>query len=394
MSLFVFTATFPFGKRESFLEDEITYLCNVFENVTIVPLSARGPQTRKVPNNCEVITPIIRSKLQQYTRGLFCYKTISLYAKDFFVKKVFLSSKRLKQWLVSMVLTNNLLKSKSIKQLFNNVKKEDVCYFYWGKGSNPLSVIYRGYCHFVSRFHGEWDLWEEKSGNYAPIRKQVTDALDFAVLISKKGERYLKQRYPGCKTCVFPLGSRNGGLCKKSEDGIVRIVSCSAIYYLKRVDLIMESLQTANRQKIEWTHIGDGKDFEEIRRKAESNKCNHLTINLLGRLKHDDVIKYYQTHPVDVFINLSTNEGVPVAIMEAISFNIPIIATNVGSTSEIVSDETGILVSSNPSPSEVAEALYSLLNSTFYPRVFWEKHYNAEINYLEFANKLKSLSNC
>lgn len=55
----------------------------------------------------------------------------------------------------------------------------------------------------------------------------------------------------------------------------------------------------------------------------------------------------YSEHPVDVFINLSTNEGVPVSIMEAISFDIPIVATDVGGTSEIVTDETGILVSSN-----------------------------------------------
>jgi glycosyltransferase involved in cell wall biosynthesis len=150
----------------------------------------------------------------------------------------------------------------------------------------------------------------------------------------------------------------------------------------------MESLQNADKLKIEWTHIGDGVDFKEIKVKAETNQCKHLTINLLGRLKHDDVIRYYQSHSVDAFINLSTNEGVPVAIMEAISFNIPVIATNVGSTSEIVTDETGMLVSPNPSPTEVAEALYGLLNSTLNPRAFWESHYNAEKNYSAFANKL------
>lgn len=392
MKLFVFTATFPYGKRESFLEDETLHLCKAFENVIIVPLSARGPQTRKVPNNCTVITPILHSKFQQYTRGLFCFKSFSLYAKDFFAKKVFLNAKRLKQWLISMVLTNNLLKSKEIKRIFDNIQKEDICYFYWGKGSNPLAAIYKGKCHFVSRFHGEWDLWEESSGNYAPVRQRVTDALDFAVMISKKGEKYFNQRYPGCKTYVFPLGSRDGGICQKSADGIVRIVSCSSVYYLKRVGLIMESLQHADKLKIEWTHIGDGVDFEDIKRKAELNQSKHLTINLLGRLKHDDVIKYYQTHAVDAFINLSTNEGVPVAIMEAISFNIPVVATNVGSTSEIVTEETGKLVNPNPSPSEVAEALYCLLNSTLNPRVFWGNHYDAEKNYSAFADKLSSIN--
>jgi len=391
MKLFLFTATFPYGKRESFLEDEIIYLCKTFENVTIVPLSAHGPQTRKVPNNCKVITPIIHSKFQQYTQGLFCFKSFSLYAKDFFANKVFLNAKRLKQWVISKVLTNNLLKSKDVQKLFNNINKEDICYFYWGKGSNPLAVMYKGKCHFVSRFHGEWDLWEESSGNYAPIRQQVTDALDFAVMISKKGEDYFKQRYPNCKTFVSSLGSRDGGVCKKSEDGIVRIVSCSLVYYLKRVDLILESLQHADSLKIEWTHIGDGNDFEELKRKVDSNKHKHLTINLLGRLKHDDVIKYYQTHAVDIFINLSTNEGIPVSIMEAISFDIPVVATDVGGNSEIVTEESGILISSNPSPEEVANAIQTVYHNNCTPRAFWEKHYSAEVNYLTFAKFLESL---
>lgn len=391
--LYLFTATFPYGKAESFLEDEILFLSKEFEKIVIIPLSGSSSQRRKVPYNCIVVAPVINSKSKQYSRGLFCFKSVKLYSNDFIEKKVFLSVKRLKEWFVSMVLTNNLLKSKTVNKVFDNITKDDVCYFYWGKGSNPLAAIYLGKCHFVSRFHGEWDLWEESSGNYAPVRKKVADALDFAVMISKKGEEYFKQRYPGCKTFVFPLGSRDGGVCKKSEDGIIRIVSCSSVYYLKRVSLIMESLQKADKIKIEWTHIGDGVDFDELKRKTEANQCKHLTIKLLGRVKHDDVIKYYQNHQVDAFINLSTNEGVPVSIMEAISFNIPIVATNVGSTSEIVTEKTGKLVTPNPTPSEVAEALYWVLNNNLKPRLFWENNYNAEKNYSSFAQKLCSLSN-
>lgn len=64
-------------------------------------------------------------------------------------------------------------------------------------------------------------------------------------------------------------------------------------------------------------------------------------------LSHDQVMNYYKEHHFDVFINMSTNEGVPVSIMEAASFGIPIIATNVGGTSEIVQPSVGMLLSSN-----------------------------------------------
>ena len=45
--------------------------------------------------------------------------------------------------------------------------------------------------------------------------------------------------------------------------------------------------------------------------------------------------------PVDLFLTVSANEGIPVSIMEAQSFGIPVIATDVGGISEIVNNVNG-----------------------------------------------------
>ena len=47
------------------------------------------------------------------------------------------------------------------------------------------------------------------------------------------------------------------------------------------------------------------------------------------------------------FVNVSESEGIPVSIMEAASFGIPIIATDVGGTSEIVDNSNGFLIENN-----------------------------------------------
>lgn len=91
------------------------------------------------------------------------------------------------------------------------------------------------------------------------------------------------------------------------------------------------------------------------------------------------------------FLNVSSSEGVPVSIMEAISFNIPVVATNVGGTSEIVTDETGILLSSDPTAEEILNALYSIESINVQPREFWKQKYNADTNYKEFVKVLNSL---
>lgn len=391
-SLYLFTAGYPYGKAESFLEDEIQYLAKSFGRVVVVPLSGRGTSTRKVPSNCEVLRPIVINRKKQYKNGLFCKKSFATFIKDFFKGKVYCDIRRLKAWGVAYVLVNNLLKSETIKNIFSNIHSEDVCYFYWGKGANLLSCFYKNKARFVSRFHGEWDLWEESSGSYAPCRKLLSQSLNLAVFISQKGEDYFNSRYPNCNTAVFPLGSLDYGICDvENNDELLRVASCSTVYPLKRVPLIFEALNSMTSCQIEWTHIGGGKDFGELKQKVEKEKKPHLTANLLGNMSHDDVMAYYKSHQFDVFVNMSTNEGVPVSIMEAESFNIPVVATNVGGTSEVVTDQSGVLISAEPSLKEIAEAIIKVSNLNLSPREFWKSNYNAETNYSLFAEKLQNI---
>jgi len=85
---------------------------------------------------------------------------------------------------------------------------------------------------------------------------------------------------------------------------------------------------------------------------------------------------------------------VPVAIMEAISFGIPVLATNVGGVGEIVVDnETGILVKKDAAPIEIASLLNAFFSSSQNTlvfrktvRKFWESNFNASQNYNNFIN--------
>ncbi len=394
--LFLFTATYPYRTAETFLEDEIHYLAKGFDEVIIQPLS--GPSdngfVRQVPINSKVCRPVVTSTKLQYLKLLIPTRAWITYIKEFFTKRAYVNVARLKTWLISFSLTNNLLLSKQIKDIFKNISKEDVCYFYWGKGSNTLAHFFKGKSKFISRFHGEWDLWEESSGNYAPLRELINQGLNKALFISQKGECYYQKKYPEVQTDICRLGSYDNGIGSKSSDGVLRVVSCSTIYSLKRVDLIFESMFCASDIKIEWTHLGGGRDFDKLKKLTNSKKREGLEVILKGQITHDDVINYYKKHQTDLFINLSINEGIPVSIMEAISFGIPVIATDVGASSEVVvNGKSGILVSPNPTPQEVAKAIRDIVSKkgSLTPRSFWEENYNADINYNRIVELLKTL---
>lgn len=389
--LFFFTASFPFDNRESFIETEIIYLSKFFKEIVIIPLYGDKEVYRTVPENCLVIDPIISNKLQHYVLGLFGIKSFKYFGKYLFSKKVFANMRSLKTFVIAFCTTNVLLKSKSLIKLINSVDSESILYFYWGVGSTYLIPYLRhGFGRRVVRFHGEWDLYEEgSSGGFSPLREEIVSKINTAVFISKIGLDYFKTKYPLVNTemKVSYLGTSDYGVSSKSKDGVFRLLSCSNIVPLKRVLLIYESLQLIENTEIEWTHIGDGIEFEKLKEKSKSSKSN-VKVILLGRLLNVEVINYYKHNNIDAFINISTIEGLPVSLMEAISFNIPVIGTNVGATSEIVNSDTGILLPWNSTKKEISDAITNIQQLDLTPRNHWLKMFNAETNYTGFIKDI------
>lgn len=392
MTLFLFTASYPYGYTETFLEEEVLILSSQFERVEVVPLYGVGNPTRMVPENFVVHKPLIEKKVSiKNIKVLLLCSFSRLFWDDFLKKKVYISFKRLKTWAIAYLNTCIIAESDVIRDIEHRMEEHDICYYYWGKGANLMSIRWKGKARHISRFHGEWDLWEESSGNYAPLREKLAKSLDLAVFVSNKGEQYFKNKYPYCKTLTSRLGAKDVGIVRKSNDGVLRVVSCSAVYPLKRVPLIYSTLTKMTQYKIEWTHIGGGEDFEKLREIVNSNRYDHLKVTLLGHVSHDDVTMYYQNNIVDLFINVSTNEGVPVSIMEAISFDIPIVATNVGGTSEVVTSEVGELISANPSEEEIKKAIDTIYAGDYTPKIYWSKEYNSKKNFTEFCEIIKNL---
>ena len=394
--LYIFTGVYPYTQNvECFLEDEIKRLSRCFEDIVVVP--TRGDDFKRlVPSNCFVTQPIFPPPLFFLLKGLYHKRSFKTTWRDFLDNRVYTSIKKLKVWCRGVLVTNNLLHSPIIKDIEKNLSEDDVCYYYWGKWSNVLSIYWGGKCKHVSRFHGAWDLWEEDYCDYAPFRKKLSQSLDAAVFISRKGLEYFASKYPKCRTVFSSLGSEDFGVTEKLQTETISLVSCSSVYPLKRVELIYATVHQYAAmhpdKNIRWTHIGGGESFMSLKSEVGTNTLNNLVVNLSGSKSHDDVIGIYSNEHFDVFINLSTNEGVPVSIMEALSFDIPAVATNVGATDEVVREGSGFLVSPNPTIDEVVSAIDNILTKDFKARDFWNRNYNAEKNYMSFAHFLMSLS--
>jgi glycosyltransferase involved in cell wall biosynthesis len=151
--------------------------------------------------------------------------------------------------------------------------------------------------------------------------------------------------------------------------------------------------------KITWVHFGDGPKLAEIKALALEILSSNITFEFKGRVTNKEVLTWYAENNPSLFINVSTTEGIPVSIMEAMSFGIPVIATDVGGCSEIVNNENGMLLSANPTREEIADGIVKLmqfskpefnLKKRSALNTFNEK-FNAEMNYKDFIERISTI---
>ena len=253
-----------------------------------------------------------------------------------------------------------------------------------------------------SRAHGG-DLFEDRSSLFGKIllRNFQFKFLDMVFSVSKSGEHYLKEKYREYqqKISTSYLGSADFGYSDffNLNETFV-LVSCAKVRDIKRIHKIAEMLQYIDFP-ITWIHLGDENLNEKndntislyIENKEKIAAKNNVKFIAKGMISNDDIIQYYKENQVNLFISLSEAEGIPVSIMEAISFGIPVLSTDVGGCKEIVTEETGILIPLETEMKEVAQIITEFKNSPQNTiefrkgvRKFWEEHFDAEKNYGAF----------
>ena len=243
-----------------------------------------------------------------------------------------------------------------------------------------------------------WDIYfEESKYGYLPLRKDIFKNLDSVVSISQDGINYLKSqlKFNTKSIKVSRLGVKKIGEFHKKVSKKFLIVSCSNLIKVKQVHLIAESLSKIKNHEINWVHFGDGILMNEIINYCEKNLPKNIKVEFKGRVSNKEVVGFYIKNVPDLFINLSSSEGVPMSIMEAMSCSIPVIATNVGGTSEIVNNENGLLLKKSFEIGEVSkfiEKFYTLkikeketLRKNAYET--WSESFDASKNYNNFIKE-------
>lgn len=181
-----------------------------------------------------------------------------------------------------------------------------------------------------------------------------------------------------------------------TKEDVFQICSCSGAVPVKRIELIIEALKLWDGNKIRWVHLGGGPLLESLRAEASQINNPNVVTEFKGSLTNNEVQSYYSENHLDLFINVSKSEGLPVSIMEACSYGIPCIATDVGGTKEIVDENTGVLINEMISSKELKNVILQFLNKNPDDLLrirtncekFWEEFFDVKKNAFEFYSNL------
>lgn len=394
-SLLIVSGSFPFGEGSDFLGYEIGAHAATFDRLVLLPLVPHGPLV-PVPSNVEVDTELVRLLRTRPRRVLTAFR--SRWSRRL-LREALRSGGRppsLDCWL-------HLLAAVGIAEgvhSWGERHREDrpeLALTVWA-GSATLGAARSG-IPTVTRAHGA-DLYAERHPHgYMPLQREILRAAAAIHPVSSQGAAYLAQRFPEIadRISVRHLGVPGvHATADRSSDGVLRIVSCSSLTAVKRPRLLAEIVGAVGLLVpfVEWDHFGAGPLEKEVHRVA-AGFARSLRWTLHGQVLNRQILEHYEANPVDVFLNSSSSEGVPVSMMEAMSAGIPVVAPAVGGIGDIVNGRNGRMVPADLSAPEIAACLVDVVNHFVdVPRASlrndWERNFSAETNYRALSAELKN----
>lgn len=405
MQLLLVTSRWPHAEVPEFLDDEIHHLARAFERVVVVPMRPVGPLVPAIPRSVIVdhslAVHLERTRLLKRRSRAFTAATRLLMpnrAGFGFTGNELRHDGLDVDWIRASLL--NRADSTSVARWAKPLSAPSLAYTFWlGAATVGLRRAWPD-VPLISRVHGG-DLFSE-AHNWAsiPFQAQAVRSVDRLASVSESGREYLADKFPEAseKIVVRRLGIRDvGARIRTPANGRLRILSASSIDANKRVDLIGRVAQHLERggSTVEWTHLGDGPLRPELEAFLSQRPAS-LQVNLAGQVSLGEVHRTLVSGQHDVFVNLSLSEGAPVSLMEAQCVGLPVVASAVGGTPEVVPARLNELVDPRASVRDLSAAVIRAADRPVLEdearRAYWAQHYEADVNYSGWAEELAGLA--
>lgn len=375
------TSAFPFGKSEVWAINELNSLQELGNEVIIIPRTGKGE--------------IINQDALKFKSNLIDLPLINWKIFFFFIKSIFSSPffsfillvgvikqsnslydflKKVSTFPKSLYLAN-ILKLKKIDHIHSlaTTSTAAMAYIISAKINVPWSYTLHSSSIINSKYKRSFLFQSNSAEKFRTISQMTAKDLSnfLGPLLSKK----IFMAHLGVDIKVL----RN----KKSVVNDPLIIATPA--ELKEHKGHVYSINAAKKlidmgiSNFKWFFYGSGPLLKMLQKKVkELNLINHCYFS--GNLNHQELLKKYENNEIDIVVSSSISipevfEGIPVSLMEAMSYEIPVIATDSGATRELVDGKSGVLINQYDSEA-LSNAIIEFINKPKFMRAIGENGRN------------------
>lgn len=361
------TAKFPFGKSEVWAINELSSLQELGSEIIIVPRTGRGE--------------IINEDAEKFAGNLIDLPFLNRYIFQTTLQAIFFDPLFLIRILVGNIHQSNTLmdfvkglavlpKSLAVAKILNtkNIdhihslhttstafmafiisKKLDVSWSYTLHSTEIIKPNYRRSLLFRSRSASmcrtiSQKIKDELSLFLGPDLSKKVVKVHLGVDV--KGKNNVKSECRDEFTIVTPAAL-------VPQKGHVFAINAAK----RLIDLGVSDFK--------WVFYGSGTLLEKLRKNVgQLGLTGHCFF--LGNVDHQELLNEYREKKINAVVLPSIGtlvpEGIPVSLMEAMSFEVPVIATNCGGTGELVDGHSGFLIDEGDSEA-LATSLIELIEN-------------------------------
>ena len=331
------TAHYPFGPTEAFLGPEARELARRLEGFTVIPTRPGGPVVH------EDARPLLSSTLAV---GLGSPTALRALARRP-GRNVPHTLSRVRASRSSMVLCKNLAVTAKAAWLARALERMEIdhVHVHWGGTSSTMAML------ACEQSGVPWSLtvhrWDIDEDNL--LAEKVASAA-FVRVISHFGARRLREQVPGALPQIVHMGvdvPAAQAPRRAADAGPLRLVAIGSLTPQKGHADLLEAIRRV-KAPVTLDLFGEGPLRSALAAEADDARLGGR-VRLHGALPHTTLLQRLRGGEWDVLVHPSLtggglDEGIPVALMEAMAAGVPVIASPSGGVPELLTPDAGLLL--------------------------------------------------
>lgn len=267
------------------------------------------------------------------------------------------------------------------------IKRPDIIHIHMSyKGSFTRAYFIKNLSSFfkvksVIHLHGsEFKKWYEQECNIKKKEKvkRFLRECDAIIVLGKEWKKRILEIEPLSKVIVINNTVKIPNEKSQYNNKKFNVLFLGVLIKRKGVYELIQAINELNKKinldNVKFFIAGNGIEEETLKLETKKNKIDKY-IDFMGWIneeKKKELLKKSQ-----LLVLPSYNEGLPMAILEAISYGIPVVATNVGDVSEAVENgKNGYLIEIG-NVKQLTETMHKMIKTS---KEEWEKFSNYSRN--------------